>query len=183
MTTPNLEKPAYSTVRPIIASGSPAIEYFMRRDLLGEDAGPAGDLWDLPAVLTLLKKQQMDGSFPFSGTKKPVKPEHHYSLVETFQRFRLLVKRYGLTVEHEAMRKAADYLFSCQTADGDFRGFIGYQYATYYTGAILELLIKAGLEDDPPRGKGNAMAACHAAGRRRLDDTHAHARPGRRNDV
>ncbi len=154
MPKPLLEELTYNVVRPLLASGNPAIEDFTRRDLLGEDTGPILALWDLPQVRALLKKQQPDGSFPYTGTKKPVKPDHHYLLVETFRRSRLLVKRYGLTMEDEGMRKAAEYIFSCQTEDGDFRGFIGYQYATYYTGAILALLVRAGLEDDSRVEKG-----------------------------
>ena len=46
-------------------------------------------------------------------------------------------------------RKAAEFLFSCQKEEGDIRGFLANQYATYYTGAIMALLIKAGYEDDP----------------------------------
>ena len=59
------------------------------------------------------------------------------------------MERYGLTREHPQAEKAADFLFSCQTQDGDFRGFLANQYATYYSGAILALLILAGYADDP----------------------------------
>jgi hypothetical protein len=44
---------------------------------------------------------------------------------------------------------AAEYLFGFQTGKGDIRGFIANQYATYYTGDILSLLINAGYADDP----------------------------------
>jgi len=50
--------------------------------------------------------------------------------------------------------KAAEYIFSFQTPEGDIRGFIGNQYATYYTGYILALLIQAGYVDDPRVEKG-----------------------------
>jgi hypothetical protein len=51
---------------------------------------------------------------------------------------------------------AAEYLLSCQTEEGDIRGMLGNQFAPYYTGAILSLLIKAGYESDPrvERGMG-----------------------------
>jgi hypothetical protein len=44
---------------------------------------------------------------------------------------------------------AAEYLFGFQTGEGDIRGFIANQYATYYTGEVLSLLIKTGYADDP----------------------------------
>ena len=81
-------------------------------------------------------------------------PLHHYGLVETFKRFRLLVEQYRLTREHTGVEKAAEFLFSCQTEDGDIRGILGNQYATYYTGAIMAHLIEAGYVDDPRIEKG-----------------------------
>jgi hypothetical protein len=59
------------------------------------------------------------------------------------------VERYQITREHPAAERAAEYLFSCQTEDGDIRGMIGNQYATYYTGAIMAHLIEAGYAEDP----------------------------------
>jgi len=50
---------------------------------------------------------------------------------------------------HPAIRKASEYLFSCQTEERDIRGILANQYAPYYTGAIMYLLIKAGYENDP----------------------------------
>ncbi len=64
--------------------------------------------------------------------------------METWKRFRLLVRRYELTRDHPKGAHAAEFLFSCQTDAGDIRGMIGNQYAIYYTGAMLGLLIRAG---------------------------------------
>jgi hypothetical protein len=40
-------------------------------------------------------------------------------------------------------------MFSHQTKEGDIRGIFGSQYAPHYTAGIIELLIKAGYQDDP----------------------------------
>ena len=64
------------------------------------------------------------------------------------------MERYQFDREHTAASRATEYLLSCQTGDGDIRGMIGNQYATYYTGAILSLLIRAGYEDDPRVERG-----------------------------
>lgn len=144
----------FDPISPLLPSNNEAIEYYVRRDLLDERVRPINYIWQLPEVKKLLKKQQADGSWKYPGKKTAVYPEHYYSLLETWKRFRPLVKRYEFTKEHPAARKAAAFLFSCQTRDGDIRGFIGNQYATYYTGAIMALLIKAGYEDDPRIEKG-----------------------------
>jgi hypothetical protein len=60
-----------------------------------------------------------------------------------------LVSKYGFTREHPALVSAIEYLFTCQTEAGDFRGILANQYATYYTGAILATIIDAGYQDDP----------------------------------
>ncbi len=144
----------HDPISPLLASGKQALEYFVRRDLLGEQAGPIRSIWDLPQPRKILRKQQADGSFKYPGKKVVAYPEHHYGLVETWKQFRFLVDQYEFTREDPGARKAAEYLFSCQTEDGDIRGMIGNQYATYYTGAIMSLLIKAGYEDDPRIEKG-----------------------------
>jgi hypothetical protein len=141
-------------VAALISTGDEIIIYFTRRDLLEEKVGRVDSIWSLPPPQKLLKGQLPDGSWTYQGTKKPVYPPHHYSLVETFKRFRVLVRRYGFDRQHEVLARAAEYLFSCQTVEGDIRGMIGNQYATYYTGEILSLLVKAGYQDDPRIEKG-----------------------------
>jgi hypothetical protein len=131
----------------LLSSGDAALVYFTRRDLFGEDPGPVERLWELPAVQKILKKQLPDGSWPRSGEKKH--PAINYGLIETWRWFRYLVAQYGFTCQHPAAQRATEFLFSCQTEEGDFRGILANQVATYYTGAILALLIDAGCAGDP----------------------------------
>jgi len=132
----------------VLATSEHDIAYFARRDLLGESGDPLDTVWGTPAVERLLRKQRDDGAWPGPKKRTPVYPENHSDLMETFKRVRLLVERHELTTEHMAMRRAGEYLFSFQTEEGDLRGFIGNQYATYYTGYVLSLLIRAGYADD-----------------------------------
>ncbi len=136
----------------LLSAKNQALVYFARRDLLDEQAGPVDSLWQLPEVLRILKKQQANGSWLRSGENKH--PAINVHLIETWRNFHLLVDMYGFTCRHPAARKAAEYLFSCQTREGDFRGMLANQYATYYTGAIMETLIRAGYGDDPRIEKG-----------------------------
>jgi hypothetical protein len=130
----------------LLASNNEALQYMVRRDLLDEQVGSTGCVSELPMVRRILRHQREDGSWIAPG-------EHKHSainvcLVETWRQFRFLVEQYGLTREYPQVRKAADYLFSCQTLVGDFRGMLANQYATYYTGAIMAVLIEAGYVDD-----------------------------------
>jgi hypothetical protein len=133
----------------LLASENQAIVYFTRRDLLNERTKAVVFVWGLPEPQKLLRHQRFNGSWDKSGVKADVYPEHYHQLIETFKRSRILIERYEFNKNHPSIRNAAKYLFSCQTGEGDIRGFIGNQYATYYTGYALSLLIRAGYKDDP----------------------------------
>lgn len=137
----------YDPLIPLLASGNAALIHHTRHDLLDEDVGPVDQLWQLPGALKILRKQLPDGSWPRSGACKH--PAINYPLIETWRWFRYLVEMYAFTRQHPGAKLAAEFLFSCQTQEGDFRGFLANQYATYYTGAILSLLVQAGYADDP----------------------------------
>jgi hypothetical protein len=133
--------------RPVLLAGQDAaLDYFVRRDLMGDAAAPPATLWILPPAVRLVKKQQGDGSWRYPG--KADTPRQNYSLLETYRNLRLLVEQYGFTRAHPALARAAGYVFRCQTAEGDIRGIIGNQYMPYYHGALLELLVKAGYAED-----------------------------------
>ena len=138
----------------LLASQNTAIVYFTKRDLLNEPVTPIDFVWELPEPQKIIRKQQADGSWKKSGGNTAIYPPNHHSLVETFKNFRTLVEKYRLTKDHPSIPKAAEFLFSFQTKEGDIRGFIGNQYATYYTGYVLSLLIKASYESDPRVEKG-----------------------------
>jgi hypothetical protein len=127
-------------INPLLASKNTAISYFTKCDLLGKDAGSIETIWNLPEVQKIIKKQQPKGSWK-SGSKA--------GLFETWKQLRFLIDQYEINRTHPAVEKAVEFVFSCQSNEGDFRGILANQYAPYYTGALLYLLIKAGYQDDP----------------------------------
>jgi hypothetical protein len=140
-------------VPPLLSHPDDALQFFVRRDLLGQDPGPVRRLWELPEARKILNKQQADGSFAVPAGKKK-HPDVNYRLIETWRHFRYLVEMYGCARENPQADRAAEFLLSCQTREGDIRGFLANQYATYYTGAILSLLIRAGYDQDRRVEKG-----------------------------
>lgn len=138
----------------LVASRNPAIAFLARRDLLGEDAGPASTLWELPLARGLLARQNANGSWRYPGGKEHVRSRANYDQLETFRQVGVLVEELAFTREHPALARAAEHLFSFQTDEGDFRGIYGSQCATTYVGAIMELLVKAGYERDPRITRG-----------------------------
>ena len=147
-----LKKLNFDPLTPLLESGNKAIQYYARGDLLEEQVDAIHTMWQLPGAQRILKKQLTDGSWPRAGEKKH--SAINYSLIETWRQLRYLVEQYGFTREHPQIEKTAEFLFSCQTVEGDIRGMLANQYATYYTGAIMALLIQAGYADDPRIEKG-----------------------------
>ena len=142
----------YDPVKPLLESGNEAIVYFAERDLLDREAGSIEAVWELPQVRKILRRQQPDGSWK-SGKLK-AGSGWKCELTETWRQLRFLVDQYELNKLHPAIRAAAGFIFSCQSDEGDIRGILANQYAPYYTGALLYLLIKAGYSTDPRVEKG-----------------------------
>ena len=111
-------------------------------------------LWELPPVLKILKKQQDDGSWKYPKKKEDPREISGYTQLETFRQLGILVEKYLLNKDHPAVQKAADFLFACQTEVGDFRGIYLDQYSPNYTAAYLEILIKAGFENEQQVERG-----------------------------
>ena len=140
--------PIYPLTRLLVWDDS-ALAYFVRCDLMGETVPSAEKLWEIPAAARLVLKQQANGSWRYPGKSYNPIVGTNYDLLETYRNLRILVEMYGFDRRHPVIQKASDYIFSCQTAEGDVRGILGNQYMPYYHGAFLELLIKAGYGDDP----------------------------------
>ncbi len=146
----------FDPLPPLKASRNEALLYFVGRDLLGEEVGPVETLWELPDVVKMLKKQQEDGSWKYPGGKKDIRSQQDYNQLQTYKILMDLVEKYGFTKDNPATRSAAEFLFTCQTEEGDFRGIYRDQYTPNYSAGILELLVKAGYQNDLRTQRGFA---------------------------
>jgi len=141
-------------LKSLLLTSNPVLNYFIERDLLEQKGNLIETLWQIPEVEKILKKQQVNGSWKYPGKNMDEDMGSNHDLLETFRNLRYLVEKYGFNRQHSALRAAAEYVFSCQTEEGDIRGIISNQYMPYYMGAILELLIKAGYQQDALVEKG-----------------------------
>ena len=130
-------------IKTLLSTGNEAIIAFTKKDLLGEEVN-IEQLWTLPRVKKILKKQQPNGSWTYPNKKAILRSPTNYNQYQTYKTVAELVEFYGLNRKHEAVRKAAEYLFSFQTEEGEFRGMYGNQYSPNYSASITEFLIKAG---------------------------------------
>ena len=137
----------YHPIPPLLASENRAIVSFAERDLLGKDF-QVENLWHLPEAQKIFRRQKANGCWVYPGGKENIRSVENYNQLETYRNIGVLVEEYGLNRRHPAIQKAAEYLFSFQTEEGDFRGIYGNQYSPNYSAGIAELLIKAGYEND-----------------------------------
>ncbi len=134
----------------LVSTASQSLHYFVRRDLLGTDAGPADALWKDPRAARIVGKQRPDGRWAYpGGGRRDVRSIEDYDQMETYRQLGFLIEKFAFDRSHPAIRKAASFLFSHQTEEGDFRGIYGRQYTPNYSAGITELLIKAGYGGDP----------------------------------
>ena len=133
-------------IKTLLGTGNEALVAFTKRKLLEEDVD-IEELWTLPRVKKTLEKQQSNGSWNYPNKKASLRSPTNYNQYQTYKTTAELVEFYGLNKKHEAIRKAADYLFSFQTEEGEFRGIYGSQYSPNYSASITEFLIKAGYDN------------------------------------
>jgi len=138
----------YDPIPLLGSASSEAIRFQVSRDLLDENLDQVQHLWELKEAKRILRKQQEDGSWRYPNPKEDIRSLKGYNQVETFRNLAILIEKYLLTKEHPAIERAAEFLFGCQTEEGDFRGVYWNQYTPNYSAAFLELLIKAGYHDD-----------------------------------
>mgnify|MGYP001583545626 CR=1 FL=1 len=142
-----LDEFKYDPIKPLLSSEHTVIVYWTKRDLLGETVpDPKSVLWDLPIPLRIIRKQRPDGSWIYPSRRAWNGVD--YDQTETYRQLGFLVEMFGFTREHKTIELAAEYIFSKQTSDGDFRGIYANEYTPNYTAALVELLVKAGYADD-----------------------------------
>ena len=132
-------------IKTLLGTGNEALIAFTKRNLLGEEVD-IEKLWTLPRVKKILEKQQSNGSWVYPNKKASLRSPTNYNQYQTYKTVAELVEFYGLNKGHDAIRKAAEYLFSFQTKKGEFRGMYGNQYSPNYSASITEFLIKAGFD-------------------------------------
>lgn len=134
------------SIKTLLSIGNEAIIAFTKKDLLGEEVD-LEQLWTSPRVNKLLKKQQTNGSWIYPNKKAILRSSTNYNQYQTYKTVAELVEFHALNKKHESIKKAANYLFSFQTKEGEFRGIYGNQYSPNYSASITEFLIKAGYND------------------------------------
>ncbi|WP_027108434.1 hypothetical protein [Lacticigenium naphthae] len=136
----------YNPLPPLLENDNNCIQLKVHADLFDEEVD-FESCWASKEVLKLIKKQQMEGYWIYPQARENTNRDN-LNQYQTYRNFAKLVDMYSLDRSHAVIKKTAEYFFSVQTAQGDFRGIYDKQYTPNYTAGIAEMLIKAGYTDD-----------------------------------
>lgn len=142
-----LNKFKHDPIKPLLSSDNEQVEYFTSRDLLEIPVKSVEVLWDLKIPKQIIHKQQAGGYWKYPGKTSWYTTD--YNQLETYRQLGFLVQMFGLNNSHPAIERAAEYFFTKQSEEGDFRGIYAAQYSPNYTAGITELLVLAGYDNDP----------------------------------
>ncbi|MFX0036953.1 MAG: hypothetical protein ACFE9I_15085, partial [Candidatus Hermodarchaeota archaeon] len=67
------------------------------------------------SVLRIINKQHEDGSWQYPMSKNDLRTQENYNQIETYRQLGFLIEKNGLNNQHQAIQKAAEFLFSFQT--------------------------------------------------------------------
>src|SRR5512143_1094300 len=95
-------------IKTLLATGNEALVAFTKRNLLGEEID-IEELWSIPRVKAILKKQQSNGSWIYPSKRAIMRSPTNYNQYQTYKTMAELVEFYGLNKKHAAIKKATEY--------------------------------------------------------------------------
>jgi len=138
----------------LLARGNLPILYWLKKDILEVPVEREyKNLQKYAARIRILKTQRPDGGWSRRKYEGHPHWEKSYYIVDTLRNaFKLY--NYGCILKDEGIQRAAKFLFSTQSDQGDFRGAYLNEYAPTYHALTLEILCLFGLDKDKRTQKG-----------------------------
>ena len=132
----------------LLARGNLPILYWLKKDILEVPIEREyKNLQKYAARIRILEDQRDNGGWCRKRHEGHPRWEKTYYIVETLRNaFRLY--DYGCTIELKEIQCVADFLFSTQSKEGDFRGAYLNEYSPTYHALTLEILCLYGLDKD-----------------------------------
>jgi hypothetical protein len=90
-------------IKTLLDTGNEALISFTKRNLLGEEVN-VEELWNLPTVKRILKRQQPNGSWIYPNKKAILRSPTNYNQYQTYKTMAELVEFYGFDKKQRARR-------------------------------------------------------------------------------
>lgn len=143
-----IEEFEYDPLKPLLDIQDDLLHYHIEKFLLGKETTSPQSLLESNRAKKILRHQQEDGSWPDKRREQHKGINTNYELLETYRYVAQLITFYDMDKTFQPLKKAAEFLFTTQSEEGDFRGIYGNQYSLNYSSAILELLGRLGYTKD-----------------------------------
>lgn len=145
----------------LLARGNLPILYWLKKDILEVPIDREyKNLQKFAERIRILNVQEANGGWRNKRQESHPRWEKTHYIVDTLQNvFKLYT--YGCSQEDAGIQKAAEFLFSFQTREGDFRGAYLNEYSPTYHALILELLCLLGYNDDKNVQRGFRWLSRH----------------------
>lgn len=138
----------------LLARGHLPVLYWLKRDILDVPIDrESKNMRKFAARVRILETQKPDGSWWEKRSDTPVQWERTLYRVETLRNLSRLYD-YGCSIKEEGVQKGLNFLFSCQSKEGDFRGTVLNEHTPTFHALTLEMLCRYGLDKDRRVQKG-----------------------------
>lgn len=138
----------------ILARGNLPILFWLKKDILDVPVDREfKNLCKYGMRVRILESQREDGSWFRKISDARSHRERVDLLIETLRNLNRLYD-YGCSLEEERVQKSIQFLFRCQTKEGDFRGVHLNEYTPTFHALTLEILCRFGLDRDRRIQKG-----------------------------
>jgi len=144
----------HKAVEFLLSRGNLPILYWLKKDILEVPVDREfKNLCKFGTRLRILAGQREDGSWAKDRVKVFGPENSPEFLIETLKNaFKL--HDYGCRLDNDQVRNSLHYLFSSQTAEGDFRATAFNEYSPGFHALTLEILCRYGLDQDARVQKG-----------------------------
>lgn len=144
----------HKAIELLLSRGNLPILFWLKKDILEVPVDrDFKNLSKLGARLRILAAQREDGSWPKDRANVPNLENKPEFLIETLKNAYKL-HDYGCRLDNDEFRNSIHYLFSSQTAEGDFRATATNEYSPGFHALTLEILCRYGLDKDARIQKG-----------------------------
>ena len=138
----------------LLARGNLPILYWLKKDILEVPIDREyKNLKKYAARIRILNEQRPNGGWCEKKYSNHPKWEKTHYFIQTLQNsFKLY--DYGCSGRNKEIKKLAEFFFSTQSREGDFRGVYPHEYAPNYHALTLEILCLFGMEENKDVQKG-----------------------------
>jgi prenyltransferase beta subunit len=138
----------------LLARGNLPILYWLKKDILEVPIEREyKNLKKYAARIRIINEQKLDGSWCQKKYENNPKWEKTHYFIETLRNSFILYD-YGCSGKSKEVKKLANFFFSTQSREGDFRGVYPNEYAPHYHALTLEILCQFGMDENKNVQKG-----------------------------